>query len=334
MRIDFQVNMPDAYRGRPDDLLNRGSYRDSGGLTARFQESLRLMGVGTAAADSPPTNDKIPNRSEAIPAGSASAANAEPPVSRWACLLASGAAGEGVGVQRGTERSHAATSRLVAALDDASGEGFAAEGTVGSRQATGTGRNSAAASGIRSTAAAADPAPVANPVATGLIHTPVGVYDPNSRVNNLVTTVAADSPAEAYFITHAPAEWKDDPEAVKKFTELYGAKAAAVLEYFGTVPKSIDPVWLFTPEQLARFDDEGNFLLSLQDYYHMTDEMAAMANFGALFPDIATDLPFIPSSQPFMAPSELANTAPALLAKLNLAAPAVPPATNGSHRGA
>jgi hypothetical protein len=146
--------------------------------------------------------------------------------------------------------------------------------------------------------------------------------------------VAADSPEKAYFVTHSPAEWRDDPKAVQKFTGLYGAKAAAVLEYFGTVPENIDPVWLSTPDQLARIDDEGNLLLSLQDFYHMTGEMAAMANFGALFPGIDTDLPFIPSSQPFLAPSELATAAPALLAKLNAAAAAVSHATNGSHRGA
>ena len=182
--------------------------------------------------------------------------------------------------------------------------------------------------------AAPAPAQAPNAVVEALIHTPLGTFDANSRVNNLVVDVAADSPAEAYFITHAPAEWKDNPEAVDKFTELYGAQAAAVLEYFGTVPNNIDPVWLATPEQMARIDAEGNLLLSLQDYYHMTDGMAAMTNFNDLFPGVDTDLPFIPSSQPFMAPSELAQAAPALLAKLNAAAGTTPNPTNASHRGA
>jgi len=325
-------------RGRLDDLRNQRSYQDDAAPPARFRETLRLITVEASAADGTSADNKILDRSQSASSKWTSVGRTESPVAQWTRSVAPGASGEGTATQQ-AGRNLAAANRLVARPDGISGEGLAAGGAADGREGAGiahAGRNSAAAPapGARSTADAAAPAPVPNPVTTGLIHTPVGTFDPNSRVNNLVTDVAADSPAEAYFITHAPAEWMHDPEAVNRFTELYGAQAAAVLEHFGTVPKNIDPVWLATPEQMARIDAGGNFLLSLQDYYHMTDEMAAMANFNDLFPGIGTDLPFIPSSQPFMAPSELANTAPALLAKLNLAAPAVPPATNGSHRGA
>jgi hypothetical protein len=338
MRVDSQVYISNPSRFQLDDLLVQAWYRSNARPAARFQEALRLANTEASATDSAAANDRSRNQSEAEPAKFTSVARSEPPVTQWTPSVAPGACGEGTSARQ-AGRNHAAADRLVARLDSVSGEGLAAGSAAGNREGIGAAqaeRNSAApaASGTRLTAEAATPIPVPDPVATALIHTPMGTYDPNSRVHNLVTDVAADSPEEAYFITHAPAEWMHNPESVKRFTELYGAQAAAVLEYFGTVPNNIDPVWLVTPEQMARIDAEGNLLLSLQDYYHMTDEMAAMTNFNDLFPGVDTDLPFIPSSQPFMTPSELAQAAPALLAKLNAAAGTTPNSTNASHRGA
>ena len=76
----------------------------------------------------------------------------------------------------------------------------------------------------------------------GLLVTPFGVFDP-LNVNRRVIDVGTTSEWEAYFKTHQPAEWVYDDAARDKFAEIYGKIALTTLDWTGTVPDHVDPVW-------------------------------------------------------------------------------------------
>jgi hypothetical protein len=59
-----------------------------------------------------------------------------------------------------------------------------------------------------------------------------------------VVDVPAASEMEAYFLTHAPAEWSSSPEARAKFAEIYGEPALVTLDWLGTVPNNMDSTWV------------------------------------------------------------------------------------------
>jgi len=332
MRVESETYRIDLFRSRYDDLRAPGSYRSGTKQAARFEQVLQSSEAPTT--DKPSGNDTIRIQIDVLSLP-ASVGRIQEPASTSGRAVTPQAPGEASGPRQAT-RNHAETRSSVVRPDSAPAEALAEAATPAGRSGVGSAHNRGGAAATspasRMTADPGAAAPTANPVAKNLVYTPFGIYDPNLRAQRPVTDVAADSAAKAYFATHAPAEWKDDPEAVRRFTELYGAEAAGILRYFGTVPENIDPAWLSTPEQLARIDAEGNLLLSLQDYYHMTDEMAANSNLASLFPELATDLPFIPSSLPFLAPADLAEAAPALLANLSSAAPTAQSSTSALHR--
>jgi hypothetical protein len=53
-----------------------------------------------------------------------------------------------------------------------------------------------------------------------------------------------DKGMSVYFRTHQPGEWMYNPAARAAFAELYGAKALVTLDWTGTVPDNVDPMWV------------------------------------------------------------------------------------------
>jgi hypothetical protein len=248
MRVDSQIYRLNMSRSQYDDLQMQGSSRGGARLTARFQEALKLDNTGELPATNLSAGDPIRARSDALLTLAASAGKTEPSVSRWTRSLAPVAGGEGSGTQR-VARNYDETSRPAARLEGTSSEALPAASATSSRESAGAAQiehNSAVVSVpvTRLNADLATPGPVPNTVDKVLIHTPFGTYDPNSRVNGLVTDVIADSPMEVYFVTHAPGEWMRDPLARAEFVKIYGAAALETVDRHGTVPCNIDPVWV------------------------------------------------------------------------------------------
>ncbi len=248
MRVDSQIYRLNMSRSQYDDLRMQGSSRGSARLTARFQEALKLDDTGELPATNLSADDTIRARSDALLTLAASAGKTEPSVRRWTRSVAPAAGGEGSGTQR-VARNYDKTSRPVARMDGTSSEALPAASATSSRESAEAAqieRNSAGLSVpvTRLNADPATPAPVPNTVEKVLIHTPFGTFDPNSRVNRLVTDVIADSPMEVYFVTHAPGEWMRDAGARAEFVKIYGADALVTVDRHGTVPRNMDPVWV------------------------------------------------------------------------------------------
>jgi hypothetical protein len=77
---------------------------------------------------------------------------------------------------------------------------------------------------------------------TVVLQTPFGAFDAFSA--RPVLDVIAQSAWEVYFVTHAPAEWKNDAASRAQFASLYGSEALLDVDCHGTVPRNIDPVWV------------------------------------------------------------------------------------------
>jgi len=251
MRVDSQIFSLDMSRFQRDDLRMQGSYRGNARLQARFKETLQVDASNELPATDFSANDKIQARSDAVLTFSASAGKTEPPVSRWTRSAAAAAGGEASGMQR-VARNYSETNRPAARLEDTANEALPVASAASSRksaEAARVARNSVAVAVpvTRLNADPATPAPVPNTVVKDLIHTPFGTYDPNSRVNRLVTDVIADSPMAVYFMTHAPGEWMRDAGARAEFVKIYGADALVTVDRHGTVPRNMDPVWVTKP---------------------------------------------------------------------------------------
>jgi hypothetical protein len=76
------------------------------------------------------------------------------------------------------------------------------------------------------------------------IHTPFGVFKLGAAEPRQVVDVKADSQWEAYFMTHQPAEWMYNEDSRAVFAEIYGKQALVTLDWDGTVPENVDPMWI------------------------------------------------------------------------------------------
>ena len=76
--------------------------------------------------------------------------------------------------------------------------------------------------------------------------------------NSLIGTDKYD-PMMTFFQTNPPPAWKNNPQAMAKFQELYGPQAAGMVQKWGVWEGAQDPNFRPTAEQKARFGAEGQF---------------------------------------------------------------------------
>lgn len=76
------------------------------------------------------------------------------------------------------------------------------------------------------------------------VSTPFGVFTVGSEAHRSVRDVVAASEMQAYFMTHAPAEWLDYEEVRNEFCSIYGEQALAIAVRHKTVPENMDPMWV------------------------------------------------------------------------------------------
>jgi hypothetical protein len=77
-----------------------------------------------------------------------------------------------------------------------------------------------------------------------IVSTPIGVFDLSTKGPNKYIHLAAMSEMRAYFMTHQPADWMNSDKTRAEFAKIYGEKALVTLDWDGTVPENIDPVWV------------------------------------------------------------------------------------------
>jgi hypothetical protein len=75
--------------------------------------------------------------------------------------------------------------------------------------------------------------------------TPFGTFDWSPPAPQTGTDTPPPSIERDFFLTHQPAEWRNNPEIRAAFAKLYGDKALVTLDWTGTVPENIlDTVWV------------------------------------------------------------------------------------------
>jgi hypothetical protein len=90
---------------------------------------------------------------------------------------------------------------------------------------------------------AVPPPVVPTPPKSTIVDTPIGVFDLKSTKRSVIDVDAA-SELEAYFMTHAPAEWYKDAKSRAAFSQIYGTAALAAVDSTSKVPKNMDPIWV------------------------------------------------------------------------------------------
>jgi hypothetical protein len=130
--------------------------------------------------------------------------------------------------------------------------GSAAASTASTQQA---GVAGAASPVVSNTATQLRSSPVKQNVT--VVHSPVGAYVINESSDAGTTAVKAWEPESEYFFTHSPEEYRDDPQKMAEFEEIYGPQALAVFKHFNTVPEN--QIWGLdsTDEQKAFFRADG-----------------------------------------------------------------------------
>jgi hypothetical protein len=245
MRVESPIGNIDLFRLQHNDTRVDGSNRISARANARFSEVLKAddsIETSLPGVLSEVTAKSLTNEATTY---SAPVKKTTAPVTEGTRAVAAGPGGEGNALQRVARNRFAPAGQT-----DRTGEQAAAPAPVANtadgREAAPAARDHGASSlpvNRPGEAEAAAPT-VPNAIASSIIHTPLGPYDPNSRNNRLVTDVVGSSSMEVYFITHAPGEWMRDAAARSEFVKIYGADALVTVDRHGTVPKNIDPTWV------------------------------------------------------------------------------------------
>jgi hypothetical protein len=67
-----------------------------------------------------------------------------------------------------------------------------------------------------------------------------------------------EDPTLAYFYTHLPEVWRNDPDKMAAFSLTYGPQAVAVLNQWGKVPENANPAVVSTADEKAYFHADGS----------------------------------------------------------------------------
>jgi hypothetical protein len=92
----------------------------------------------------------------------------------------------------------------------------------------------------------------------GLLNTPLGLFNPLQASTYHVLDDGKGNLSKEYFLTACPGEYAKDEQKMARFSELFGLKAAKILEACGTVEGHCVTNYQPTQEQLSLFNDQGN----------------------------------------------------------------------------
>jgi len=105
----------------------------------------------------------------------------------------------------------------------------------------------------------------------GLLNTPLGLFNPLQASTMHVLDDGKGNLSKEYFLTACPGEVAKDVQKMARFSELFGQKAAKILEACGSVEGHCVTNYQPTQEQLSFFNDQGN-----RAWYSASDLMLTM----------------------------------------------------------
>jgi hypothetical protein len=105
-----------------------------------------------------------------------------------------------------------------------------------------------------------------NTEAQALLCTPLGKINPLQASTMHLMEDAQGNLSKEYFLATSPAEYAHDARKMAQFSQLFGLKAAKILQGFGTVEGHYFTNYQPTQEQLGFFNDQGN-----RAWYSVTD---------------------------------------------------------------
>jgi hypothetical protein len=157
-----------------------------------------------------------------------------------------------MGTSRASSLTRKSASGFSGTLNEAT-TATASDADTNSTSATATSststRTATISSRVPGSRAVPPPAPPTPPKST-IVNTPFGQID-YAHPNRNVVDVQASSEMEAFFMTHAPAEWYKNAKDRAAFVDLYGTAALAVVDNTSKVPKNMESVWV-APKSTTR----------------------------------------------------------------------------------
>jgi len=130
------------------------------------------------------------------------------------------------------------------------GSGPATAGLKSIQQAGQAGVNSTSQTASNTTATGRS-APATQKTMT--FHSPMGTLVFSAST----AAVKAWEPQSLYFYTHLPEDYRNDPRKMAEFAQIYGPRALAVFQHFGTVPENQYWGLTSTEEQRDFFREDG-----------------------------------------------------------------------------
>jgi hypothetical protein len=120
--------------------------------------------------------------------------------------------------------------------------------------------------------------------AQSLLNTPMGVFSSLSAGTMHILDDGKGNLSKEYFLTACPGDYSKDAQKMARFSELFGLKAARILEGCGTVEGHCLTNYQPTQEQQGFFNDQGG-----RAWYSVSDLMLILPqNRSALGVDLST----------------------------------------------